>query len=129
MEAKELRIGNILSVDGEELSVCQINDTLDINFPEREIIVLSYKDGLKYTSEDFNIKPIPLTEEWLIKLGILNHILLHEAWSMWLEWNHDYKELVITDDDDEIIFAPSVLYVHQLQNLYFALTGKELEVK
>ena len=85
-------------------------------------------------------QPIPLTEEWLVKFGFSNPI--------------SYKHYFINLDDNNIIFATitsnniriglssfnqngrqlseivlQIQYVNQLQNLYFALTGEELEIK
>ena len=112
MKENELRIGNLITVNNEIQEVC------DLPLPEN------------CTNE--NTKPIPLTEEWLEKLsGILkqhsvnnyyifrNNICLRknlfvQGWSVKL-----FGEKHITN----------VIYVHQLQNLYFALTNNELEIK
>lgn len=56
---------------------------------------------------------IPLTEEWLLKFGV--------------ESIYDFK--IYNDDGDVFYYAVGCEYVHQLQNLYFALTGEELEIK
>jgi len=72
-------------------------------------------------SELINLQPIPITEEWLVKSGaskqngyqyrflygfliIRNGICFYKYYDLEIELN----------------------YVHQLQNLYFALTGEEL---
>lgn len=80
--------------------------------------------------------PIALTEEWLIKFdfeitynGSNNYNLkllenkifgdglyYHKPTNGWFLLDHECNDI-----NDEPIF-----YVHQLQNLYFALTGKEL---
>lgn len=57
---------------------------------------------------------IPLTEEWLNKLGVKQIAMnkfKHISSGLDLECSYELK------------------YVHQLQNLYFALTGKELQLK
>jgi hypothetical protein len=81
--------------------------------------------------KSFQFKPIPLTEEWLLKLGLkkigiwtfslnlvgnldLIYYLGEKGWSIGLKSYSDFSNLK---------------YVHQLQNLYFALTGKELTIK
>jgi hypothetical protein len=86
-------------------------------------------------------KPIPLTEEWLLKFGFKRRF----ACNKWFEKSHK-GVLLLTNDFNEIKgeafstkiefvfihdYTPSVRakYVHQLQNLYFALTGKELTIK
>ena len=59
------------------------------------------------------LKPIPLTEEWLIKFGKIN----------WL-----YKDTYgyyTTFNNKRIYFK----FIHSLQNFYFCVEQKELKVK
>ena len=70
-------------------------------------------------------EPIELTEEWLIKFG-------HE--SSFIPDLYEIGKLSFYIDDGICwidVFGDSIeiKYVHQLQNLYFALTGKELTIK
>ena len=117
MEAKELRIGNL---------VYDINNKIiEIEEVLRYKISFSFKLGIGFAGYK-SIKPIPLTEEWLIKLGfkevnpkrgiissfIKNGIQIDISNS----GNYYYKNILI-------------LSIHQLQNLYFALTGEELTIK
>jgi hypothetical protein len=82
------------------------------------------------------VNPIPLTEEWLLKFGFRETnqsiefriqtdtgylTIWTEPKTAWLETFSDYEDSI------KIPIVPE--YVHQLQNLYFALTGKELELK
>ena len=70
-------------------------------------------------------EPIPLTEEWLIKFGfkrlfdkfwMKKHLLLNNGFvPMFTDGNYHEEEI-----------GEQLKYVHQLQNLYFALTGEEL---
>lgn len=95
----------------------------------------------KIDSKIFHFKPIPITEEWLEKSGFvikkgkdykgkdytcatlfLNHEFL--AVIEWLE-----KEKVCYLDFESTKNSIDIKYVHQLQNLYFALTGTHLTLK
>jgi hypothetical protein len=87
------------------------------------------------------IYPIPLTEDWLIKLGFkkvedLGDMIYyqvnegrrgygvqynHEEWVFYLYAGNETTTLIY----DDVIFQN----VHQLQNLYFALTGEELHTQ
>jgi len=84
--------------------------------------------------EDSN--PIPLTEEWLLKFGwIWNeecksyekypngdarmHLQFRDISGSYTMFNYVLKALI----------TERIYYVHQLQNLYFALTGEELTIK
>jgi len=103
MEAKEFRIGNYISrldLGSGEPRTEQVLELLKkraVTTGPCRVIVL-YKD----------IEPIPLTEEWLCKLGFDN--------------NHWATKWILED----MPIPTGIKYVHQLQNLYFALTGKEL---
>lgn len=87
----------------------------------------TYSQFIKY------IKPIPLTKEWLIKFGFNKY---------YLEADSKCENDAYWCRCDKITF-PSIsnktwkvqhtdikcTYIHQLQNLYFALTNKELVFK
>jgi hypothetical protein len=81
--------------------------------------------------EGEEVKPIPLTEEWLFKFGF--KFDGHCSW-----WKNKLIELTIDTGEDEYsvfndngdyITLKGIKYVHSLQNLYFALTGEELTIK
>lgn len=87
-------------------------------------------------------EPIPLTEEWLLKCGFYEENskdrLTIQAWSPGhpsQRFNIDFKdgEILLVSryqgDTGNNLFMRNIKEVHQLQNLYFALTGKELTIK
>ena len=80
----------------------------------------------------FDENGIPLTEEWLLRFGFEK--TQHEYGSHETIFSKDEIELssdfrlVVTDYYVERIGKP-LQYVHQLQNLFFALTGEELTIK
>jgi hypothetical protein len=78
------------------------------------------------------IEPIELTEEWFLKFGFdsldTSFGKLFEFRTgryAWLIDNFGSLHLYYSEYEN----IANVKYVHQLQNLYFALTGQELEVK
>ena len=77
---------------------------------------------------DTHIESIPLTEQWLKDLGFEKRgrniylILIDESGINQISLR--YKKLVTNKSG--IVNIDHIKYVHQLQNLYFALTGKEL---
>ena len=112
MKAEELRFGNLV-----------LNNDFDI--------VTEIKEGWQIDSCDFYYRPIPLTEEWLIKFGFVKYGTLHDSYKL----NPFIVELGILGNHytfrkimnrEESILLKEIKYVHQLQNLYFALTNKEL---
>ena len=84
---------------------------------------------------DYNdIKPIPLTEQWLIDFRFKKD----NNGYYWIEFKEDCT-LRVCDGSVEIWPADGCTYghcvelfcpqVHYLQNLYFSLTGEELTIK
>jgi hypothetical protein len=112
MEANELRIGNFIQYDGlQRPSKVSIIDTT-------------------VTSTRTKAKPIPLTEEWLLNFGFEKD----ERNEYWF-WKNcisvsvlGYIEL-LSFNKQSFKTNLKLDYVHQLQNLYFALIGEELTIK
>lgn len=111
MKASELRIGNWIEIKNSK-GICTTvtESTFDCNI-------------------DKNYKAIPLTEEWLIKFDFDNNFkqfdfennglkvikdVHSDSWICYIGFLNQFNEICI------------IKYVHQLQNLYFALTGGEL---
>ncbi len=87
-----------------------------------------------FENSDYEIEPIPLTEEWLVKFGLKRSDTDLNRFYMC-----DVDIYIFTDKERKpthIVFNPSsgtlyvtLLHAHQLQNLYFALTGEELTLQ
>jgi len=117
MEAQELRIGNWIQFRHTETPVrITLGD-----------FVREYNDE---HLEDY--EPIPLTEEWLTRFGFEQH---HDDCSNGVMYIKDiFSEQPKTwgvypnEVGSGIVIKDSIKleHVHQLQNLYFALTGEEL---
>lgn len=77
------------------------------------------------------IKPIPLTEEWLVKFGAnkVNHI---DGYIFWTFKGSKLNPCHISIYENRIEHygypVSKNMTVHYLQNLYFALTGEELAI-
>jgi hypothetical protein len=69
--------------------------------------------------------PIPLTEQWLITFKFEQDGKDYFCNILRMVYN-DKKNIFIAYPYGYPISPLRCLYVHQLQNLYFALTGKEL---
>lgn len=112
MEAKELGIGNYVNLiaEGHENQP----DTFKWDIEDYEF----------YQSKMDFIKPIPLTEEWVLKFRLLYNPEDPGFTPFW--YREDFK--IHKRLDGFIYNQTKIYYVHQLQNLYFALTGEELEI-
>jgi hypothetical protein len=117
MKVQELRLGNLIYNTKGEVDVVNMD---------------ALKYMLRYPDPLCQAGPIPLTEEWLLKFkfglypwgyvfyineefGVLIRISRKPELSFWLEVGNGLRSYI--------------KYVHQLQNLYFALTGEELTRK
>jgi len=84
-----------------------------------------YRIGDCVDIED-NYEFIPLTAEWLVRFGFRkssNFVYYFDSFS----WDsRDSLFTVYSDWNGDYAYYVKVEWVHQLQNLYFALTGKEL---
>jgi hypothetical protein len=115
MKANEIRVGNELIYDNEYI-------TFDASH--------WYQIGeCTLFLEDF--KPIPLTEEWLIKMGFEKDENFSFRWHFYY---NDYSVLTYDLDDNCVKIGDSwdfakATYVHQMQNLTYALTNEELTIK
>ena len=109
MKVEELRIGNLVFEKGRSPFAIEIEKIID------------FANGF------YKFEPIELTDEWLIKLGFE---------SDGIEWWNGIICLGIFKDGlnylptEEINYrvGQEFEYVHQLQNLHYAITGDELNV-
>lgn len=112
MKASELRIGNLIySITGE-------------------IIPVAAHTLFDFYSYDY--KPIPLTEEWLIKAefeGSIQEGFMKDGFFIaYLTTEDNFEFEFRLPASDGWIIIP-VKYVHKLQNLWFELKGEELTIK
>lgn len=125
MKAKELRIGNWVQDEhevvqyvyrlwkgGAELSENE-DGSGDIDYEEDEIF------------------GIPISEKWVIKLGfkdvsnsVEKHFVIDD-----FNWYSSLNEVIVELDNglSEHTLWTDCKHVHELQNLFFALTGNELK--
>ena len=127
MKTSELRVGNYikLMLNDEDFAVVQV--TLN------DLEAVDNKKGV--------YEPMLLKEEWLLKHGFFVEnfdysIPISECKVAWLTLIPQDEEctaysVCVTqtdeDEDDQNVFLSDISYVHQVQNLYFALTGNELK--
>jgi hypothetical protein len=127
MKANDLRIGNLVNY--------LIIDEMDERKKWFEVSEIDY-DDLRIIQNKHEInqdyQPIQLTEEWLLKFGF-KQIKPNHYW--FRDWNSLRFSLIDNNlhcsiGDDECGFLYKMIkYVHELQNLYFALTNEELTIK
>ena len=118
MKANELRVGNWVNNNEEDYQITSVT-------------ILQLERG------DSTAKPIPLTDEWLIRFGFENGGYEFLFWNLngfeisgtssWFEQGDTIGVYAFNwHSTDKTHNQLIVNYVHQLQNLYFALTSEEL---
>ncbi len=130
MKANELRIGNYVNHNSETIQIQSIISTISA------VNMIFYEISGDRNSEIGleNIQPIPLTEEWLLKFGFKesNATGYNGCYNVGLGYYVQFMANAVTlfkeTDDNKLILLTGFEYVHQLQNLYFALTGEELTI-
>ena len=131
MEATELRIGNLVYNDRVTNSITAINT---------HSVTLLTPQGNEISASLELIKPIPLTSEWLEKFGFdpAYHKLTGEhshlptrynlnGFQIYIQYYHGSEETCYYEL--EMNPAIEIKHIHQIQNIYFALTGEELTIK
>ena len=127
MNTNELRRENLIFED--VLGTCTVesifNNKLEISVPNGKTDGTINKRW--FIMDSYNFRPILLTEEWFLKFGFdKGSDIIGDCFYIELKNNDDFiihienDKMFLFDDDLEI------KHVHQLQNLYFALTQKEL---
>jgi hypothetical protein len=146
MKPNELRIGNYIQHSEDSIWGC-----ID-KFYGDEVYIDDWHYG---TTELKECEPIKLNKEWLLKFEFekwdasgrySNEFESYERWVLHnrLDGTSDFEVHLITstygggepylqtvcsiDEDERINTQYNLEYVHQMQNLFFALTGEELVI-
>jgi hypothetical protein len=126
MRASELRIGNLILYNKCGSFKCK-STVIKVGFETIFNVANKFKN--------FHYNSIPLTEEWLLKFGFTRHhtdysnniiFIKNVPNNTEFEWGVYPNEV---GSGIQIQNRELLRYVHQLQNIYFALTGEELEYK
>jgi hypothetical protein len=142
INAQELRYGNKLLFLDDVVTFKNITE-----FREDGIYWINPVEP-KIEAKSFHFKPIELTEEWHNKFGVSKNGFNQFEYAL-PEKNNFHIKVIFNDDyvmlrqgginqkplDDDLIsvwnrdLVKRDMYVHEWQNLYFSLTGKELTIK
>lgn len=130
IRVNELRIGNVIVSDAGVVRKVTGHDIREQWRHEED----------PHGSTGASINPIPLTPEWLERCGF---VIKHEASEQDpFTYSILKMDLDLAKEDDgyclrfecqdsyyDCNIGTQLLYLHQLQNLFFALSGEELNVK
>ena len=130
----DLRLGNWLydsQPSGFPMQVSALGkDWVQLDFDGNE--------GDCFENSDKEIYPIPITKELIVKslnaepLGDDYSVKLGDYRYIYFRINNDGYisiDFFNYDDNSENEICDGIRYVHELQNLYYALTGNELKIE
>jgi hypothetical protein len=121
----ELRLGNSILVNGNIQQVSMIT--------AKTIFTVDAEQGLEHKASEHSlekVEPVPLTNEVLKQCGFL----YHDYFKFWqLVTTGIRSEMDISPDFEVIDFMRKPIIkkltsLHQLQNVYFMLKGRELKL-
>ena len=126
MKLQELRIGNWLNVCGENI---QITGAMQFGI---------YTKGGYFPEVKNWIKPIELTEKWMIKFGFVKMSFKMSGCNVWQKGIYRILKSYVEPETEYSLCIDGInpatwsiarfYTVHQLQNIYFALTSEELTI-
>jgi hypothetical protein len=133
IESKELRIGNYVKMflgvfdNGAEYSIHTIEGIKNSKIKEQDTVQISKHD---FWYSNYVISPIPLTKEILLKCGFekTNRIDFGELKECYANFSFALMVRHNSFFVDWIGGNTEVKYLHILQNLFYALTGEELNI-
>jgi hypothetical protein len=106
MKKQDLRIGNTIKIDG-----------LIVTVDERTLFDFDHDGRIK--------EGVPLTEDVFVRLGFKKQMFGYKHFNLDLYFYRDGEFW----ESEQLPMFVFIEHIHQLQNLYFALTGAELNLK
>lgn len=133
IELSELKIGNYLIYKGEAVHVTSLS--LDIDDEYEDIIGFCKLGSISNEFAAWNralandLERIPLTYEWIVKLGVHFNYGYEFAgkFNLFIEYGDPICTVSLEQYSEGREPLPDIKYVHQFQVLFSALIGKELK--
>ncbi len=122
MKANELRIGNWVNFLSNPIKIEGVTNRLRPNCGYYHF------EGFKNPMKGIHVSPIELNEEWLLKFGFNSDEITFELNGFMLGWFKNNEFYYLPTNQISFRNKIQIKYLHQLQNLYFAITGNELSV-
>jgi hypothetical protein len=122
MKPEELRIGNLV------IRYSNIMKVYGVGNERADLILIQPNTMVNWCMLYQDISPMPITSEWLDKFGF--HSQTHRL-VKGVSYSKDGISYYTNDNAIKLYgnYMYNIKYIHQLQNLYFLVNGKELEVK
>lgn len=138
IDPRELRIGNLFlpvfwqnSLRIKDSVPCVVAEISSQGIKSHEVGKSLKKRSPSSTFTFENIDAVPIHQEWLVKLRFVrdHHIFSYGDSSMVFSLHYVTPREFAPYFNDRVINEKLRVYtVHQAQNLYYAITGKELDI-
>ena len=132
ISCNEFKLGNYILVEGSLRQICMINN--DRGFADIPYVGFYEGDGTEYEKcNSPRVEAVPMNEKIMEQCGFL----FHEYFNFWQKIETISGKRMEMDIDTEyqvLDFLKKPVFrkltsLHQLQNIYYDLTGNELDVK
>ncbi len=128
IDLKQLRIGNIINIDLPNNPTFQkhfitIGDFYDISCGRISNSICQYVHITNKLLKNLGFKKFPKTNEVGLDVGMTKFVLLNNTncWTTFITQNDEVEKI-----KDNIILQNDIKYLHQLQNLIYAISEIEL---
>lgn len=123
MKTSELRIGNYVWND--------YSGNMVVTGIREDEVFLTKDWGLTIgLYHENHIKGIHVDGKWLVQLGFETNSYEYKIddWYMGISYDPEFEDWHVYERRDNF-HVKTIQYVHELQNIYFAITEKELKLK
>lgn len=126
---KQLRLGNYIQDRGGKVLRIDFMEHVQDGYDTKvgQLMQLEGQEVHPMTEYTDYANPIHLTEEWLLRLGFRCTSTIKKTFGNGVIWVQLIDNVFCFKQCDSL--TRKLSYVHSIQNLYFALTGEELEIK
>lgn len=144
IDPKDIRIGNLVEFKGQYVPIVKI-DSMNELIDDGKLIYKGSVAVPEYSPDgriwNYNspwleqVNPIPITDEWLQKFSfgklsngefVLDNFRVVDYYIIDSQLHFSFR---IKHPDYTIYHLVEIKHVHQLQNIYYALTQEELTLK
>jgi len=152
MEAKNFRIGNFTQIENKKHYPLFSDEIFEVTEIKKSGLglenALKDDDVFEINQKYKFIKPIKLTEDWLLKFGFKNKGVVNNKINLKSNADNGFDNAIIYDDEANTVFYfnkkfyyiidqnyddygcnytdKELKFIHEFQNLNFALNQKEL---
>jgi hypothetical protein len=130
MTSNEIRRGNVVAYKGKPATLFVVD-----KITATQATVIGIKDNSSHTYVAGNLAPVPITADLCRKLGFIERLPGLPEFYLPID---DRSEIAVNEDRAFYAFSANnfnfwadkpLMFLHEIQNVYFLLSGKELDAK